>query len=225
MDPFLIHGLLMAAAWLALLPAGVLIARFFKVTRSQDWPNALDNQFWWHCHRILNYAGVLLATVGFLWIVSVYKGLSLGSWHGRLGLLTLVLAWLQVASGLLRGSKGGPTDTGADPDDPRSWRGDHYDMTRRRRLFEAWHKSAGYLALALAVPSAWLGLRLIGSAYWIQLLPWLAALIFLVLFRRFTRQGRWIDTHEAIWGPRRPPSSQTQTQTNEQAKGRESDAA
>lgn len=215
----------MVAAWLVLLPAGVLIARFFKVTRSQDWPNTLDNQFWWRCHRVLNYAGVLLATIGFFWIVSVYDGLSLATWHGRLGLLTLVLAWLQVASGLLRGSKGGPTDTGADPADPRTWRGDHYDMTRRRRIFEAWHKSAGYLALALAVPSVWLGLRLVGAGLWLQALPWLAALVFLVLFRRFTRQGRWVDTHEAIWGPKPSPSSQTQTQSNDKINGRESDAA
>ena len=224
MDPLLIHGLLMAAAWLGLLPAGVLIARFFKVTRSQDWPNELDNQFWWHSHRVLNYAGVLFATIGFAWIFLVLDGLSLASWHGRLGMLTLVLAWLQVASGLLRGSKGGPTDTGADPADARTWRGDHFDMTRRRRLFEAWHKTAGYLALALAVPSAWLGLRQIGAGISVQALPWAAALIFLVLFRRFARQGRWIDTYEAIWGPQSSPSSQTQLQTNNESNGREPDA-
>ena len=216
MDPFVIHGLLMAAAWLVLLPAGVLVARFFKVTGSQDWPRELDNQFWWHGHRALNYAGIVLATAGVLLMAWLLDGFALVSWHGRLGLLTMVLAWLQIASAWLRGSKGGPTDTGSDPADADTWRGDHFDMTRRRRLFESWHKSIGYLALLLAVPAAWLGLRQIGAGYWLQTVPWLAMLLFLVLFRRFTRQGRRVDTYEAIWGPQEAPSSQTEFQTNKQ---------
>ena len=56
--------------------------------------------------------------------------------------------------------------------------------------------------LALAVPAAWLGLRRVGADLWLQALPWLALLAFLFLFHRFTRQGRRVDTYEAIWGPK-----------------------
>lgn len=212
MDPFVLHGLLMASAWLALLPAGVLIARFFKVTKNQDWPNELDNQFWWHAHRWLNYGGITLATLGIIVIWTTLDGLRFTGWHGWLGLATFALGWLQVVSAWMRGSKGGPTEAGADPADPTTWRGDHFDMTPRRRRFEAWHKQAGYLALALSVPTAWLGLAMIGAPIWLQALPWLSAAVFLLLFYRLTREGRWIDTHEAIFGPDMPPSSQPDRQ-------------
>ncbi len=209
MDAFLVHGILMSAAWLVLLPAGVLIARFFKVTRGQDWPNEVDNQFWWLCHRWLNYTGIGVATFGLFWIWTVLDGVQLASWHGRLGLLVMMFGWLQVVSGWLRGSKGGPTDIGANLSDPATWRGDHFDMTRRRRLFEAWHKHLGYLALCLAVPTASLGLGAVGVEGRFAILPWLALLVFIGLFLRFSWEGRWVDTHEAIWGPDKAPSAES----------------
>ncbi len=208
MDPLLIHGVLMGVAWLVLLPAGVLIARFFKVTKSQDWPAELDNRFWWDSHRWLNYSGVGLATLGFFLIWKAQDGLQLVTWHGSLGLATFALGWLQVISAWLRGSTGGPNEKGADPADPRTWRGDHFDMTLRRRLFEAWHKHIGYLALMLAVPTIWLGLDLLAAPTWLAMGPWIAALIFVLLQMRFTREGRWVDTHQAIWGPDLSPTSQ-----------------
>jgi hypothetical protein len=192
---------MMALAWLLLLPAGVLIARFFKVTKSQDWPNELDNRFWWNSHRLLNYAGIGLATLGFVIIWTTLDGFQLSSWHGWLGLVTLVFGWLQVISAWFRGSTGGPMDKGADPSDASTWRGDHFDMTLRRRLFEAWHKHLGYLALIVALPTVWFGLRAIGAPRWLEALPWTAALAFVLLFILFTRQGRCIDTYQAIWGP------------------------
>ncbi|MGI9505678.1 MAG: cytochrome b561 domain-containing protein [Geminicoccaceae bacterium] len=217
MDPFLLHGFLMAVAWLVLLPIGVLIARFFKVTKTQDWPNELDNQFWWRSHRWLNYSGIGMATLGILVVWTTLDGLQFSTWHGRLGLATFALGWLQVISAWLRGTTGGPKEKGADPDDPRTWRGDHFDMTLRRRLFEGWHKHLGYLALMLAVPTAWLGLHLLAMPVWLKAAPWIAGLIFVLLYARFAREGRWIDTHEAIWGPDMSPSSQPDRQKKREA--------
>lgn len=37
----------MVLAWVILLPLGVLIARFFKITPHQSWPASPDNKFWW----------------------------------------------------------------------------------------------------------------------------------------------------------------------------------
>ncbi len=199
MDPFLVHAVLMSIAWLILLPAGVLIARFFKTTK--NWPGELDNQAWWHGHRWLNYTGTGLATLGVLMMWSTIGGPDLAGWHGWMGLTATVLGWLQVISAWLRGSKGGPTDVGADPADPSTWRGDHFDMTLRRRRFEAWHKHLGYVALLLALLAAWQGLESLAAPLWMAVLPWLAASLFAILFLLFTRQGRHINTHAAIFGP------------------------
>ena len=104
-------------------------------------------------------------------------------------------------SGVLRGTKGGPTAIQADPHDPATWRGDHYDMTLRRRVFEAWHKRAGYIAFVLALPTAWLGLGLVAAPAWVHTLPLLAIAAFVATFIQLSRRGRRVDTWVAIWGP------------------------
>jgi hypothetical protein len=39
------HGRLMVLSWGFALPMAILIARFFKVTKRQNWPQELDNKF------------------------------------------------------------------------------------------------------------------------------------------------------------------------------------
>lgn len=200
-DPFLIHASLMIAAWLVLLPAGAMIARYCKVTPRQDWPRALDNQLWWWLHRVLQYAGVTAAAAGFVVAYRAAGGLALDVLHVRAGLAVLGLALLQVVSTWFRGSKGGPTGNGADPATPGTWRGDHYDMTRRRRLFERWHKTAGWLSIGLAAVAVGLGLQLYG---WPGRLCGIAAALLLLQvcgFALLARTSRRIGTYQAIWGP------------------------
>lgn len=116
------------------------------------------------------------------------------TWHGLAGLAVLAAGWMQFALGLARGSKGGSTDRGADPDDPRTWRGDRYDMTPRRIRFEWTHKLLGYLTLALTVVAIVTGfvhadaprwMLLVLALWWAGLLAWAV---------RMQRQGRNIDT-------------------------------
>ena len=195
---YVLHAALMLLAWGILMPAGALIARFFKVTRGQDFPRELDNQFWWRWHRRLQYFAVALLTLA-LWLIWV-PGQWPASAHGRMGLALSGLAWLQVVSALLRGSKGGPTD--------RQMRGDHYDMSLRRRLFEFWHKSLGWVVLLLVVVVIAGGLRQAGlGTLWVVGLPLALFLLHLAFFVLFTVQGRHVDTYTAIWGrplPRKP---------------------
>ena len=54
------HARLMVLAWGVLIPVGVLWARFWKVAPHQDWPRQLDHKAWWHAHRTLQIAGVLV---------------------------------------------------------------------------------------------------------------------------------------------------------------------
>lgn len=191
------HARLMVLAWGTLLPLGALVARYFKVISHQDWPHRLDDQRWWHAHRWLQWGGVLLMTAG----LAVALGRSAtgepaagaARWHAALGWAVAALAWLQVAGGLLRGSKGGPTD--------RALRGDHYDMTLRRRWFERLHKALGWAALLLAGAVIGLGLAVADAPRWmaVALALWWAVLA--ALAWHWQRAGRCVDTYQAIWGP------------------------
>ena len=200
-DPFLIHGALMLVAWLVLLPLGALVARTRKVTPRQDWPRVVENLTWWWLHRVLQYAGVATALLGLAVGWRAAGGLPIGVMHVQAGLLVLSLAALQIASTWFRGDKGGPTGTHADPARPQTWRGDHYDMTLRRRVFEVWHKKAGWLSILLALPTVALGLRLYG---WPLTLVWTAAGLALLqagLATWLLRTSRGINTYQSLWGP------------------------
>ena len=182
------HARLMVLAWSVLIPLGVIVARFYKVTPRQDFPAILDNPTWWHGHRALQYTGVALSIFAVLLIASF----QLVSMHAIAGYILLLLGLLQILGALVRGSKGGPTDT--------HMRGDHFDMTRHRRMFEWLHKRMGYAALALAVLTTALGLALADAPRWMALAITLWWLLLIGVFARLQRQGRAIDTYTAIWG-------------------------
>jgi Eukaryotic cytochrome b561 len=189
------HGRLMVLAWAALLPLGVIVARFFKVTSDQKWPQELDNKTWWHAHQALQYtAGVALVVA--VWLIW-RPGHTASVWHAWLGWIVIVACVLQFLSAWLRGSKGGPTD----PTPGGSLAGDHYDMTPRRRLFERVHKSLGYVALALSLAAIASGLWLVNAPRWMPLVLSLWWLALAVLWSYLQWRGKAIDTYQAIWGP------------------------
>ncbi|MEM1382595.1 MAG: cytochrome b561 domain-containing protein [Pseudomonadota bacterium] len=188
------HGRMMVLAWGVIAPLAVLTARFLKVLPWQDWPRELDNQFWWRAHWIGQSVVVALTALAVLLIQSAVTATG---WHGRLGYTVLALAAMQVGFGMIRGSKGGPTARAADG----SLRGDHYDMTRWRLIFEFLHKSIGYLTLSVALMSLSLGLWDANAPrwMWVMLGAWWTFLLAMALLL----QGRgWaVDTYQAIWGP------------------------
>lgn len=190
------HGRLMVLAWAVLVPLGILAARFFKITPKQDWPRRLDNPGWWHAHRSLQYAaGILMLLATCAAIVALGRP-GLTGMHAACGWSVLALAAVQYTGGWLRGSKGGPTAPAPDG----SLRGDHYDMTTRRRLFEYVHKSVGYLAWLLACLSIATGLWRANApvGFWLMIAGWWALCI--LAFATLQRRGRAVDTYQAIWG-------------------------
>jgi hypothetical protein len=188
------HARLMVLGWVVLLPLGALIARYFKVMPKQDWPQQLDNKAWWHAHRGLQYTGVLVMTagLGLAWGQGTGTGAAARA-HALLGWALCLAGWAQVASGLLRGSKGGPTAS--------TVRGDHYDMTRWRFVFERLHKALGWLAIVGAVLAVALGLAVADAPRWMAVVLAAWWLLLAALFVRWQSQGRCIDTYQAIWGP------------------------
>lgn len=197
------HGRLMVLAWGVAVPVAVLLARFFKVTPHQRWPDELDNKFWWHSHRFLNYGAVALTTIAAALIMGHddYRGPSRAV-HAWAGWTVLTLAVVQVVSAHLRGTKGGPTaprlsSNGAILD----LHGDHYDMTPHRYRFEWIHKTAGMAAVLMALATLLTGLWAADAQRWI----WAGLLAFwfclLAAAVRWQRQGRCLDTYQAIWGP------------------------
>ncbi|PUE07229.1 cytochrome B [Limnohabitans sp. T6-5] len=192
----------MVMAWAILLPAGALWARYFKVLPSQNWPDRLDNKIWWHAHRALQCLGMTLATLGaaVAWQHTTQAG-PLARLHGYAGWLLMFLGGLQILSGLLRGTKGGPTD--------KQDRGDHYDMTVRRRWFERVHKGLGWMSLLAAMAVMGMGLLLADAPRWMPLVLLVWWLVLASLAWRWQRQGRCIDTYQAIWGTdKRHPGNQ-----------------
>lgn len=192
------HARFMVLSWGVLLPIGVVLARFFKVWPGQDWPRKLDNLRWWHSHLVLQWSGAILAAVGLglvVWAVDETTGSA--NLHRWFGWTTMGLLALQVLGGLMRGSKGGPTQPAPDG----SWRGDHYDMSRRRIIFEYVHKFSGYAALFFAAVAILLGLWEVNAARGLWLIIGLWWIVILVLAAILQRRGRTIDTYQAIWGP------------------------
>jgi hypothetical protein len=191
------HGRFMTLAWGVAVPLGILMARFFKILPGQNWPDKRDNRVWWLSHLTLHYLAGILTLTGLCIIIQGVAALGASGNHALFGWALVVLALGQFLGGWLRGSKGGPTDLAADG----SLHGDHYSMTRRRRIFEYAHKSGGYLALSVAFGAILTGLWRANAPVWmwLALMLWWAGLLILAVILQ--RKGHAVDTYQAIWGP------------------------
>ena len=188
------HARLMVAAWSVLLPLGMLMARFFKIWPGQDWPAVLDNPRWWRLHVRFQGVGVALMTCGFALAVGRGEDQShLALWHHRAGWLLVSVGWLQIVAGIFRGSKGGPTGA--------LLRGDHYDMTRRRLVFEVVHKTLGWAALPVVVATTAAGLVMLDAPRWVAVVIGAWWIVLTAAFVLLQCAGRCVDTYQAIWGP------------------------
>jgi len=189
------HARLMTLAWGVIVPAAIFAARYMKIMPWQKWPKELDNKTWWFVHLFGLIIAYGLTLVGMALILLSSQAPS-AVLHKALGYTVVSLASLQIALGFARGSKGGPSDPASDG----SFRGDHFDMTRRRIVFEHLHRSLGYIVLALAAATILLGMWSANAPRWMWFLIlgyWFAiAIASLVMQIR----GRAYDTYQAIWG-------------------------
>ena len=188
------HGRAMVLAWGVLAPVAVVTARYFKVLPGQNWPQDLDNQFWWRSHWMGQVIVLVLSLVGLVLVLPLQvKNPGI---HGAMGSAVLIALFVQIALGVFRGSKGGPTAPAPDG----SLHGDHYNMTPRRRWFEALHKTVGYALLLLSAATILVGLSHANGPNWmwvVLLLWWLCLCIFSAWCHR---RGMAVGSYQAIWG-------------------------
>lgn len=186
------HGRFMTLAWGICVPLGILIARYVKITPGQNWPDELDNQFWWRSHLFFQITAAVCLVIGLL-VMLIGQGFQIKGLHPLLGWLVILGAASQILSGLLRGSKGGPTEA--------VLVGDHYSMTRRRRIFEAFHKSMGYVLLFGGAVLVLQGLWSVNAPRWMYILLtgfWLCLGVMALVLRN---RLQFVTSYQAIWGP------------------------
>jgi hypothetical protein len=197
------HAMLMTGVWFLLVPIGVIAARFFKPKPTtygiEKGTGRLNAKLrWWTIHYVILYMAIGLALVGMATATLASGGFS-GSMHAFLGFGTILFGSLQIFSAWLRGSHGGKHGADSDPDDPSTWRGDHFDMTPRRRWFEAYHKSTGYFTIILALAAVASGLQ----QFWV---PQIAIAVILLLaasliaYVLMEGKGYRQDTYRSVYG-------------------------
>lgn len=197
------HAALMISVWFLLVPSALIAIRFFKPRPTRFGIDKGTGRFdrrllWWTLHYSLLYLAIGLAIGGMAVAIFASGGVS-HSVHAMLGFATIAFGGLQILSAWFRGTHGGKHGAHSDPDDPTTWHGDHYDMTPRRRWFEAYHKTAGYFALALAAGAVGSGLM----QYWVPGLAVAFAVLvigWLLLSVWLEGRGRRQDTYRSVYG-------------------------
>ena len=145
----------------------------------QDWPSELDNKTWWRTHLSTQYSGgvVLLFGLALILFAPENQGVSFLA-HTTLGWIVVLMAAVQFAGGWLRGTTGGPAKRAPDG----STFGDHYNMTPRRKAFEAVHKPLGLVAIVVSAAAILTGLHVVGAPLWMVLAIVVWWIILILLF-------------------------------------------
>lgn len=139
----LAHGSMMLVGWGLLLPAGTITARFFKHR-----PNGL----WFKMHRACQMTGLLFATVG--WIIalknfSVFGDKGFDNYrHGIMGMVTMIMGLLQPLNAFFR------------PHNPEEGEA----KSSIRRVWEIYHRGAGWATVLLAAGTVFLGTTILPDA-------------------------------------------------------------
>jgi hypothetical protein len=176
------HAFLMVAIWFVAVPICIIVIRFGKprptLTGLHRKVSIWHAEWWWFSvHKYGLIFAITMALAGAVVAVVVSGGYS-GTLHSFFGVMTIVLGCLQIMGGWLRGNHGGKNYFTAKPDDPKTWFGDHYNMTPRRRKFEAYHKTAGYFVYFFASGAVLTGV--------IQYpIPWLAEFVIAMVLIAF----------------------------------------
>ncbi|MDA8586225.1 cytochrome b561 domain-containing protein [Rhodobacteraceae bacterium] len=197
------HALLMFFVWIVLVPLCVTIMRYHKPPPSEKGLQrdvSLWHREWWFfsVHKYGLFLAMFLA-VGGAGLALIVSGGFTGSVHAYFGVLTILMGIGQIISSQMRGTRGGKFREGADPNDPKTWEGDQYNHTLKRRMFEAYHKTGGYFTMFFALGA-------VGSGLMLFHMPILTGLLFVLLLIGFAAwvtyefKGRRYDGYRVAHG-------------------------
>lgn len=86
----------MFLAWGILLPGGILAARYLKHVKGDGW---------YQLHVYLQYSGLAIVLLGFLFAVAELQGLHFDSLHVKFGMAAILLACVQPVNAYMRPKK------------------------------------------------------------------------------------------------------------------------
>eukprot|EP00892_Ulva_mutabilis_P009568 jgi/Ulvmu1/6984/UM033_0042.1 len=89
-----IHAALMLIGWGILIPLGVIMAASLRTVGPKS--------MWFQLHRATQSVALLLATIGFFLAIAKFDSLPEGDSHKQLGIVVMVLGWLQPLNALIR---------------------------------------------------------------------------------------------------------------------------
>lgn len=153
-----VHGFMMFLAWGILLPGGILAARYLKHVKDDSW---------FRIHVYLQYSGLAIIFLGFLFAVAELRGLTLHSLHVKFGMLGILLAVAQPVNAYLRPKR--PV-VGEEP-------------SRKRLIWEYTHVITGRCALVVGIAALITGMKHLGERYGdenVHGLSWLLIVWFLI---------------------------------------------
>ncbi|KAM7258917.1 hypothetical protein ACFE04_014658 [Oxalis oulophora] len=135
-----VHGFMMFLAWGILLPGGILAARYLK---------HLKGDGWYQIHVYLQYSGLAICMLGFLFAVAEIRGFSFSPLHVKFGVAAIVLACIQPVNASLRPKKP-PSGT---------------DISSKRVLWEYCHTIVGRGAAVVGILALFTGMKHLGDRY------------------------------------------------------------
>ncbi|KAK4375213.1 hypothetical protein RND71_005890 [Anisodus tanguticus] len=135
-----VHGFMMFMAWGILLPCGILAARYLKHVKGDGWLQI---------HVYLQYSGLSIVFLGFLFAVAELRDLSFSSLHVEFGMLGIVLAIAQPVNAYIRPKKPGSGE----------------EVSSKRRLWEYIHVIMGRGAIVVGIAALITGMKHLGQRY------------------------------------------------------------
>uniref|UniRef100_A0A0D9WSN5 Cytochrome b561 domain-containing protein n=1 Tax=Leersia perrieri TaxID=77586 RepID=A0A0D9WSN5_9ORYZ len=135
-----VHGFMMFVSWGLLLPGGVMAARYLK---------HMKGDIWFQAHSYLQCSGMVVMFLGFLFAIAELRGFSFKSTHAKIGILGVLLAFLQPINAYLRPHLGEKGEI----------------LSRNRVIWEYLHVFTGRSALVVGAIALFTGLQHLGHRY------------------------------------------------------------
>ncbi|KAK1394633.1 hypothetical protein POM88_013689 [Heracleum sosnowskyi] len=153
-----VHGFMMFLAWGILLPGGILSARYLK---------HLKGDGWFKIHVYMQYSGLAIIFLGFLFAVAELRGLYLDSIHVKFGMGAIILACVQPVNAYLRPKKSASGEI----------------VSSNRIMWEYIHVIVGRCSIVVGMAALFSGMKHLGERYDgenVQGLTWALIIWFLV---------------------------------------------